>query len=436
MSEADFIYWFNRPKDELLRDLLLPSVGAQVSREQVCSLSLAVALRGVGHVSPNPLVGAVLVDREHRFLAAAAHERVGGRHAEANILETLQKSMPEIDLSGATLYVTLEPCAHEGRTPSCAKAVAASGISRVVFGVIDPNPLVSGRGAAILRSSGVEVIDAAVAASTDPMMREWSLACRDLAAIFIHNISTGRMFTSVKIAASLDNVVAFEGDRRVWITCERAREYGHFLRQQYDAIAVGAGTAISDRPRLNVRHSFLQDAVKVRAPRRVVFDPRGRALSAVLSDMGDTSGVQHPLLEADAAIWLVANSNQNSALNDEAAARGVIVLSISIDEESGYFQWEEVDLKLQNLGIRSLLVEGGPGVYDWIFGCGSPLILPDLSRIHLFQSPQILGNQSSRGARALRWNDGLQRLIPIHKDRVQWMRLDTDFGIEINLTER
>lgn len=420
------IRWFNFAKDQLLREMVIPLPGEAISRDEACSLSLTVALRGLGHVSPNPLVGAILVDRDHRFMAAAAHERVGSRHAEANILHAMAGQSAGDGLAGATLYVTLEPCAHEGRTPSCAKALAASGISRVVFGLPDPNPLVSGKGAGICKNAGIEVIDASSGGFVDPTLREWSRGCRDLMAAFLHNTTTGRIFNGLKIASSLDNVVAFEGDRRVWITCDRAREYGHFLRQQYDAIAVGSGTAMADRPRLDVRHSFLGDFLSVRAPRRIVFDPRARALKAILGDP------THPLLSG-ATIWLVGSSETDTALHDLADRQGVVIVAIPVEGISGRFIWGEVDAKLQALGIRSLLIEGGPGVYDWVLGCGAPAILPDLNRIHLFQSPQILGGKSREGARALRWSGLERRGIAVGQGSVQWIQLDTDRGIEISI---
>ncbi len=423
------IRWFNHTKDELLRDLAVPAVGTPCTPVAGQNLALAVALRGLGSVSPNPLVGAVLLDSAHRFVGAAAHERVGGLHAEASLLAELTQSLGakalQQRLKGGRLFVTLEPCAHEGRTPSCARALTGSGLKEVIFGVIDPNPLVRGKGAAILREAGIDVVDASLHSD----FRPWSAACEDLAGVFLHNISTGRMFTGIKIASSMDGVVAFEGDRRMWITGERARAYGHFLRMAYDAIGVGAGTVLADHPRLNVRHPFLKDPLMCRTPRRVVFDPRARALEFALG------GNVVPLVteESETTVWLIADRGVELDLVHRAEVRGLKVLAVPVEAESGRFLWSEVDGALQGLGIRSLLLEGGPGLYATALGSGDVRTRSFVNKIHLFQSPQILGDHSPAGAKALRWNTSASLQQSIRQDRVQLFQLDGDWGFEIPL---
>jgi diaminohydroxyphosphoribosylaminopyrimidine deaminase/5-amino-6-(5-phosphoribosylamino)uracil reductase len=423
------IRWFNHPKDELLRDLALPGSGTPCTPEAAQNLALAVALRGLGSVSPNPLVGAVLLDSANHFVGAAAHERLGGLHAEARLLADLTKSLGakalQQKLKGGRLFVTLEPCAHEGRTPSCARALAGSGLKEVIYGVIDPNPLVRGKGAGILREAGINAVDA----SSHSDFKPWSAACEDLAGVFRHNISTGRIFTGLKIASSMDGVVAFEGDRRIWITGERARAYGHFLRMAYDAIAVGAGTVLADHPRLNVRHPFLKDPSMSRTPRRVVVDPRGRALEFALG------GNLVPLVteEPETTVWLIAHHGVELDLVHRAEARGIKVIAVPIEPESGRFIWSEVDGALQALGIRSVLLEGGAGLYASALGSGDGRTRPFVNKIHLFQSPQILGDRSPAGAKALRWNTSASRQLSIRQDRVQLFQLDCDWGFEIPL---
>ncbi len=421
------IRWFNHPKDELLRDLALPAVGASCTPEAAQNLALVVALRGLGAVSPNPLVGAVLLDSSNRFMAAGAHERVGGPHAEANILAELTKSLGEkglqARLKGARIFVTLEPCAHEGLTPSCAKALSGTGLKEVMYGVTDPNPLVRGKGAEILRDAGIKAVDA----SSHSDFKPWSLACEDLAGVFLHNISTGRLFTALKIASSMDGVVAFEGDRRFWITGERARAYGHFLRMTYDAIGVGAGTVLADHPRLNVRHPFLTSPLMTRTPRRIVFDPQGRALEFSLG-----SNVMPLLNEApETTVWLVAQHRKASDLIHRGEARGIKVVPVPVEPDSGRFLWSEVDGALQTLGIRSVLLEGGAGLYNVALGNSDMRTRPEVNKIHLFQSPQILGDRSPAGAKALRWNTGTSMQQFIRQDRVQLFQLEGDWGFEI-----
>jgi diaminohydroxyphosphoribosylaminopyrimidine deaminase/5-amino-6-(5-phosphoribosylamino)uracil reductase len=418
------IRWFNLAKDELLRDLALPAAGEPLTPDDACNMALAVALRGLGAVSPNPLVGAVLVDQEHRFLAAGAHEKVGSLHAEANVLKQVREQGREARLEGAILYVTLEPCAHEGRTPSCARAVAATGIRKVVYGLRDPNPLVAGKGAALLREAGVEVIEAAAAQTLKP----WSAACADLAGVFLHNISTGRIFTGMKVASSLDGVVAFEGDRRVWITGDRARAYGHFLRLAYDAVAVGAGTALADNPRLDVRHPFLGGHVTCRTPRRVVFDPRGRALDALC----DSPAANLIHFQSETTIWIVAGQEQIA----RAQERGIKVVQVPCEPSTGRFIWAEVDEALQGLGVRSVLLEGGPGLYQAVLGGNDQRTRPELQKLHLFQAPVILGDRSPAGARALRWDQGILGDPGVRHDSRQMIPLESDWGIELSFEGR
>jgi diaminohydroxyphosphoribosylaminopyrimidine deaminase/5-amino-6-(5-phosphoribosylamino)uracil reductase len=417
------IRWFNHPKDELLRDLKLPPVGTSMDPEAACSLALAVALRGVGAVSPNPLVGAVLVDRTHCFLAAGAHDKVGELHAEAKVLKIIREQGLAQRLEGAKLYVTLEPCAHEGRTPSCARTLVGTGIREVVYGLTDPNPLVAGKGAQILREAGIEVVDAAASKA----FQLWSDACADLAAVFLHNVSTGRIFTGIKLACSLDGVVAFEGDRRVWITGDRARAYGHWLRMWYDAVAVGAGTVLADNPRLDVRHHFLKDHVPVRTPRRVVFDPRGRAFDAVYG--GDSCNLIH--VEPHTTIWLMGDSPESLSRIKRGEALGISAVPVAVDPSNGLFLWEEVERTLQDLGVRSLLLEGGPGLHSVVLGDHDARVRALLQKLHLFQSPVILGNRSPEGARALRWTGGVAGRTGIRQDLRQLIELEQDWGIEL-----
>lgn len=202
--------------------------------------------------SPNPRVGAVLV-RDGAVLAEGWHRGPGTPHAEPDALR-------DADASGATLYVNLEPCAHHGRTPPCAPAVAAAGVRRVVAAMEDPDPRVSGAGFALLRAAGVEVEVGACA-----------LEARRLNAAYVHHRSTGRAFVALKLALTLDGRLAAPDGTSRWITGDGARRMVHRRRLECDAVMVGAGTVLADDPRLDVR------AVEAgRQPARVVVDGSGR----------------------------------------------------------------------------------------------------------------------------------------------------------------
>lgn len=216
--------------------------------------ALTLARRGYGRTAPNPMVGAVLV-REGAVVGEGSHVEYGAPHAEAVAL-----AAAGANARGATAYVTLEPCTHVGQTPACVPALIAAGVARVVFAAADPNP-VAGGGAATLRAAGIAV-DAGLAEDE----------ARELNAAFHHRFASDRPFVTLKLAVSLDGAIADATRRPGWMTGELARKAVHRLRAGHDAIAVGSGTAIADDPQLTVR-SGRRPRV---APRRVVFDRRGR----------------------------------------------------------------------------------------------------------------------------------------------------------------
>ncbi|MBE3599055.1 MAG: bifunctional diaminohydroxyphosphoribosylaminopyrimidine deaminase/5-amino-6-(5-phosphoribosylamino)uracil reductase RibD [Limnochordaceae bacterium] len=221
--------------------------------------ALALAARGVGTTHPNPAVGAVLV-RDGSVVGEGYHRKAGGPHAE---VVALRQAGPMAE--GATLYVTLEPCAHWGRTPPCADALIAAGVRRVVACTVDPNPKVLGRGFEKLRAAGVDVRLAG---------EPWGLKARKLNAAYEKYITTGLPFVTLKVAMSLDGKIATASGESQWITGERARALGRRLRARHDAVMVGIGTALADDPLLTVRD--IRGKPAPRQPLRVVVDSAGR----------------------------------------------------------------------------------------------------------------------------------------------------------------
>lgn len=400
------VAWHPVPKDEQLQLLKLPAVGTPLTAAEAQRLATLYALRGAGRVAPNPLVGAILVDRDHRFLAAGAHEQVGSRHAEINALEAYQAvaAAGAGSLDGGTLYVTLEPCAHANRTPACAPRVAKSGVARVVYGILDPNPAVDGRGAALLAAAGVQ-------AAQDP---EWRHDCERLAEVFLWNMRQKLPFVALKAAASLDGYIARRGDKRAWLTGERARAYGHFLRTYYDAIVVGQNTLLADDPLFDTRLALTAG----RTPLRVVLDPDGAALLS-------RPACDWRMLQQDASqvLWIVGPriAGPSATLLAKVKDRGAQTLTLPLDSH-GLFAPKALLEALGERGVTSLLLEGGAGLYSSFLRDGL------VQKLHLFQAPRLLG-----GADALSWTAGVGPLTTAADSAIEISPLGEDWVIEASL---
>lgn len=293
--------------------------------EQLMRLALRLARRGLGKVSPNPMVGAVIV-KDGRIIAQGYHHAFGGDHAEVDALKN-----PSKNVSGATLYVTLEPCRHYGKTPPCTDAIIEHKIAKVVIGMQDPDPKMRGESVKLLNQRGIETLVGVLADD-----------CRALNEAYIKHRSTGEPYVTVKFAQTLDGRIATAGGSSRWISSAESLKLAHKLRSQNDAILVGAGTVLKDNPELTTR------LVKGRNPLRVVLDSNLKIPPdvAVFKDQ-----VKAPTLLATTA-W---DAKEKLA---ERRALGVEVLIVPPDANG------QVDLKqlLKTLGERdvsSVLVEGG-----------------------------------------------------------------------------
>ena len=283
--------------------------------------ALRLAERGRGHVSPNPMVGAVLV-RDGEIVGEGAHLKVGGPHAEAHAITAAGTGT-----TGATLYVTLEPCSHHGRTPPCAEAVIKAGVRRVVCAIQDPDEAVSGRGFGQLADAGIEVETGVLAAE----------AARQNSAYLKHR-RTGLPYVTLKLGQSLDGIIATRTGASRWITSERSRRHAHKIRAQVDAIVVGAGTVTADDPRLDVRH--------VRGP-----DPQVFVVDGKLSTSPDACVFR----ERD-AILLTAKSAPADRLERFRHAQVEVWLFDHID---GVIDLRAITAKAAQHGAISMLIEGG-----------------------------------------------------------------------------
>jgi diaminohydroxyphosphoribosylaminopyrimidine deaminase / 5-amino-6-(5-phosphoribosylamino)uracil reductase len=325
--------------------------------------TIELAEQGAGEVKPNPIVGA-LVARDGEILGEGWHERYGGPHAEVNAIE----SCGTADLTGATLYVSLEPCCHEGNTPPCTDAIMQAGIGRVVVASDDPTEKASGRGLGILRDEGVEVLVAD---------GELAARARLLNQPFRKHARVGRPWVLFKSAMTLDGKVATRAGDSQWISGEESRLLAHTWRASVDAVIVGIGTALADDPQLTARPDGIL-AELPRQPRRVVFDSLARLpIASQLVSAAD----QVPLT---VCVSRAAARSDTDAL--EAAGAQVLVAT-------GENEPARVRSALDQLGasgIASVLLEGGPHL------AGAFLDAGEVDEIRLFLAPILLGGRTAR----------------------------------------
>jgi diaminohydroxyphosphoribosylaminopyrimidine deaminase/5-amino-6-(5-phosphoribosylamino)uracil reductase len=250
--------------DEKVIALPAPERGVKFTPFQAMQLAIDEAAKGLPFVSPNPAVGCVVLDADGGFLSSGYHQKYGEAHAEVNAV----KGLSETDLQQAQVYVTLEPCAHQGKTPSCARMLAKHPLQRVVYGLRDPNPLVSGKGAQILREAGIDCMLFHECAGPG-LEAELEEVCE----AFLWNQRHNRLFVSLKVAASLDGKIALASGESKWITGAASREFAHWLRASHDATLIGVGTLLRDDPALDIRHPEIQKTNQV-----VVLDSQAQGL--------------------------------------------------------------------------------------------------------------------------------------------------------------
>lgn len=236
---------------------LLP--GDPCTPEQAMQLAVSVAQKGAGWVAPNPLVGCVVVSKDGKLLASGYHERCGQAHAEVNALDKIEPHLR----AGTTVYVTLEPCSHQGRTPPCADRLIKDKVYKVVVGVRDPNPLVSGRGIRKLQQAGIEVA----------FDSEFGRKSQRVAEHFLWNMTHKKPFVTLKLAMSLDGQVALASGDSQWITSVTSRSYARQLRAHHDATLIGAQTFLHDHPRLDFRETDFEIEKKNRI---YIWDPKDK----------------------------------------------------------------------------------------------------------------------------------------------------------------
>lgn len=331
-----------------------------MAEEQFMKRAIELAKQGSGWTAPNPLVGAVVV-KNGRVIGEGYHRKYGELHAERNALAACSE-----DPAGATLYVTLEPCCHYGKTPPCTEIIIEKKIAKVVIGSRDPNPKVAGKGARILREHGIEVVE--------DYMRE---ACDALNPVFFHYITTKTPYVVLKFAMTLDGKIATRTGASKWITGEAARNHVHQLRGRYAGILAGIGTVLADDPMLNCRIDGAHQ------PLRIILDSH---LRIPMGSRLVRSAKEYPLL-------IVCNESNRD--REEGTSR------IQKLEEAGAKVWTlpeknghpDLNVLMQRLGeekIDSVLIEGGGTVNE------AALKAHIVHHVYAYIAPKIFGGENAK----------------------------------------
>ena len=322
------------------------------SHEEWMRRALQLACLGSGHVAPNPLVGCVIV-RDGIAIAEGYHARYGDLHAETDALRHIGGSAVD-----ATMYVNLEPCTHHGKQPPCVDAIIKSGVSRVVIGMTDPNPVVSGRGIEILRSSGIDVI-------TDVLREEAEHTNRH----FSHWIQTGRPHVTLQIATSLDARAEMPADQPRFITGAGSRFHVHKMRAHLDAVMIGVGTAVRDNPELTVRLST------GRNPVRIIVDPSCRLPTSTA------------LVQTARETRTIVVCSEHASVAEQQALRDHGIAVVALPTDDGMVISSDSLMKvLASIGITSILVEGGP------YLAGRLLRDDAVDELHIHTAPIMIGS--------------------------------------------
>jgi len=335
-----------------------PTTGAATAEPDAAWMAEAISIAAQGHPSPNPHVGAVLV-KDGAKIAEGHHERAGEDHAEIVALKAAGAKT-----KGSTLFVSLEPCNHDGRTPPCTDAIIAAKVARVVIGCTDPNPHVQGGGIDKLRAAGIEVTVGVAEPEAKRLIAPWA-----------KYVTTGLPYVTLKLALSLDGRIATRSGSSKWVTGPEARALVHALRSRHDAVAIGIGTALTDDPRLTVR-----DAPGP-SPLRVVFDTKLRL--SPHSRLTETA--------PDVPTWVLASPDAPSANEEALTTRGVEVLRTPTAAE-GRLDVEAALRLLAGRGVVALMVEGGAEL------AGSFLAARLADELHAFVAPLLLGPRGRPGA--------------------------------------
>lgn len=362
--------------------------------QQMMHRAIVLARRGEGRVEPNPLVGCVIV-AEGRIIGEGYHRRFGGPHAEIEALRACQRTP-----RGATVYVSLEPCCHHGKTPPCTDALIEAGVRRVVCAVPDPNPNVTGGGAHVLRTAGVAVDFGILADDGSALLAPFSTLA------LLH-----RPYVIAKWAQSLDGKLATDRGHSQWISCPRSRRHAHRLRARVDAILVGSGTTLADDPMLTAREVPVR-----RVASRVVLDGRLRL---------KTKGRLATTTSEAPVLVLTARGNATSPKAQRLRGLGVEVIGCSA-RRGGLRPADCLDL-LAGRHVTNLLIEGGPKVLTSFFQAGL------VDEAYVFTAPTLIGGDGAAGAIVGKGASRVEDALAAHSVRTRRSGIDTLYHLRFTV---
>ncbi len=339
--------------------------------------AIELAVKAKGKTSPNPMVGAVVV-KNGRIIAEGFHEQAGLAHAEVVVL-----GKAGAKAKGGTLYVTLEPCAHYGRTPPCTDMILRSGIKEVIIGMQDPNPLNNGKGIEILRQNRIKV---QVGFCEDEL--------RQINESFIKHITKHIPFVTVKVAQSLDGKIATRSGDSKWITSDESRGYAHRIRSQFDAIMVGVNTVRKDDPRLDSWFSK-------KHPVKIIVDSQ----LSISQDANLFSGKSQVII-----VTLNVRPGQETENRKLLSAKAKI---LEVKEKDGQINLNDMMKKLARMDITSILVEGGGTLVGSLFDDGL------VDRVLFFVSPKIVGGKEAISSVMGRGIERMDKAVKLKKIKLR-----------------
>jgi len=352
--------------------------------------ALSLARLALGHVSPNPAVGAVVVRNDAVVGRGYTHEP-GSWHAEVGAI-----NQAGTEARGGVLYVTLEPCCHYGRTPPCTEAIIGAGISKVHIAILDPNPLVAGRGKDEMEKAGIETY-----------VGEHELEAREINEAYFKYITTGLPFVTAKFAVSLDGKIATKSGDSKWISSEESRKYVHNMRYSADAIMAGVNTVLADDPHLTIRCSGGKGGTARKQPLRIIVDGKGRTplTAQVFSEPGKT----------------ILALGRLTTLEEKAAFAQAGAEVLELPSAEGLVGLEELFKKLGEREVTSVLVEGGGKLFGSLFDLGL------VDKVVAFIAPIIIGGEEGKMAVG---GKGVDKVVDsLRLERIRVEKFDDDVMI-------
>ena len=376
--------------------------------------AIELAKKGAGFVNPNPMVGCVIV-KDDIIIGEGYHEYYGGFHAERN---ALTKNVA--DFKDATLYVTLEPCCHHGKTPPCTDVIIEKGIKKVVVGLLDPNPLVAGKGISILHNAGIEVV---TGVEEDKI--------KELNKVFLKYIKTKRPYVLLKTAMTLDGKIASHTGDSKWITNDKSRQLVHKLRSELMGIVAGIGTVKADDPMLNCRYDGQQTTDNGQQDLSTSVETRGRVSSVhkvhqpiriIVDTKASISLYSQIVKTAKECRTILAVSGQQSAISKLEMLKSFNVEILCCEEKDGHVDINDLMNKLGEMGIDSLLLEGGATLNAAFLEAGC------VDEVYAFIAPKIIGGVNSKSPIAGKGIDMMKDAIMLKDIKIE--QFDNDILIK------